>query len=680
MKLFIFLPLTALLWGGVSGNDCDLSGGECCSATALFDSGATVVVRGDEDFEEAAKQHGSLAVAIKDHIEPGAIVFVNSVAQVQSVVEYAHNCPDVRLVVRSGGHQYSGLSSCGEANCVQLDLSGLDSVKVDKKTSPPTVTVGVGATLGPVYETLQKEGVAILGGTCKQVGVGGNFQSSAHSWFTRSLGSGMDYIISFDIVLADGSLRTVSKTTDADLFWAVRGGSPGAFGVVTTFTLEGVEDKSVPFSVLSVNYFKYSKETLESLAKTFSLLYTKNFWAERGDATGALLVSTVDRISTPGIKEWFSAKKMVKYVLVVFVWTGGDSGSLFLSEFFKEILQPLQTGRLWQDDLEKPILSANVPLPASTILSALSVDWTNAHHGYAHSMAKNGVPDSAWETWAAGVDSLIKEGYTDVINQILTTAGRLLFNDPDSAHTAHPWRDTQLFWDTWTRSLPKDETDALVAQAQAKAEALHGQVSALLSPEDRTKRWIPYTFGNVSIEENFEDFYPQAIYDRLRQVKTTYDPSDVFSTPFTIKPLTAIERNPQGTNPLENWTSVKGEPKVVFRLREEAKKEKQTGTGSVGLDYPDSKLFEEPVAKEALDKLLLSSSLFEFQGGEKEGQLSGLLSFFQKGGGLEGMFNFKEWTAVEEAKKDDSVEKEERTPSLFGGSWKLDLGLRRFGW
>ena len=125
----------------------------------------------------------------------------------------------------AGGHRAAGLVA---------DLRKLNTISVD--TAAMTAKVGAGALLADVYTQLAAKNVSIGGGSCATVGVTGLTLGGGQGVLSRAYGLTCDQLRSVDIVTADGKARTVDANTDADLFWALRGGGGGSFGAVTALT------------------------------------------------------------------------------------------------------------------------------------------------------------------------------------------------------------------------------------------------------------------------------------------------------------------------------------------------------------------------------------------------------------------------------------------------------------
>jgi hypothetical protein len=121
---------------------------------------------------------------------------------------------------------------------VTIDLRGLDSIEVHTNNS--SVSIGVGATWDVVYSTLEAYGLSAVGGRVAGVGVGGLTLGGGISFFGPRYGWACNQVLSYQVVLANGSIVEASESHNADLWWGLRGGSNN-FGVVTGVTLTAFE-------------------------------------------------------------------------------------------------------------------------------------------------------------------------------------------------------------------------------------------------------------------------------------------------------------------------------------------------------------------------------------------------------------------------------------------------------
>jgi FAD/FMN-containing dehydrogenase len=180
--------------------------------------------------------HGSSAAAEKDisfnkrtQIAPRVRVVAGSAAAVSTTILWATR-HGVKFAIRSGGHSYEGLSQSAE---LVIDVRGMDKIKLS--ADGKSVSVGSGVSLGSVYRALGPSHLAIPAGSCFPVGVAGHSLGGGFGLLGRPFGLACDSILSMEMVDASGQVRNVSETENPDLFWALRGGGNGNFGVVTKF-------------------------------------------------------------------------------------------------------------------------------------------------------------------------------------------------------------------------------------------------------------------------------------------------------------------------------------------------------------------------------------------------------------------------------------------------------------
>ncbi len=192
-----------------------------------------VVRPGDADYEHARRVYNHMI-----DVRPAAVVRCADAEDVAAVVRYAAESGS-DLAVRGGGHSVPGFGTAEGA--VVADLGGMSSVVVDPTTR--TARAGGGATWGAFDAATAPHGLATTGGIISTTGVGGLTLGGGIGYLCRGYGLSCDNLLSAQVVTADGSLVTASEHEHADLFWALRGGG-GNFGVATelTFRLHPVGD------------------------------------------------------------------------------------------------------------------------------------------------------------------------------------------------------------------------------------------------------------------------------------------------------------------------------------------------------------------------------------------------------------------------------------------------------
>jgi len=170
---------------------------------------------------------------------PRLIARCVDVADVITAVNFARD-QGLLLAIRGGGHNGPGLGSCNDG--LVIDLSMMKSVRVDQAAK--TVRVEGGCTSGDVDHATHAFGLAVPSGIVSTTGIAGLTLGGGTGYLTRQHGLTIDNLLEADVVLADGSVVTASKSQHADLFWAIRGGG-GNFGVVTSFLFQAHPVKMV---------------------------------------------------------------------------------------------------------------------------------------------------------------------------------------------------------------------------------------------------------------------------------------------------------------------------------------------------------------------------------------------------------------------------------------------------
>ncbi|PNE10236.1 MAG: hypothetical protein CR217_15425 [Beijerinckiaceae bacterium] len=158
---------------------------------------------------------------------PAARVVIRTREGVAAAVNWLRD-NGVPFAVRGGGHCYEAFS---QNDAVVLDMRGMADVKIEDGGN--RVSVGGGALLGQIYAALVDIGRIVPAGSCPQVGAAGHVLGGGYGMFARKYGLTCDSLIGVEIVDAKGRILSVSDTQEKDLFWALRGGGAGSFGVVT---------------------------------------------------------------------------------------------------------------------------------------------------------------------------------------------------------------------------------------------------------------------------------------------------------------------------------------------------------------------------------------------------------------------------------------------------------------
>jgi FAD/FMN-containing dehydrogenase len=167
-----------------------------------------------------------------DGTTPAAVIAVASTDDVAKAMVFAAK-NGLKVAARSGGHSYIGDSAA--SGMMVVDLRRLPGgISYDETSTAATIPAG--ADLDSVQTVLAAHGRLIPTGTCPTVGVAGLTLGGGLGADTRQRGLTCDTLVSADVVLPTGQTVTATSEVHDDLFWALRGGSGGHFGVTTSFT------------------------------------------------------------------------------------------------------------------------------------------------------------------------------------------------------------------------------------------------------------------------------------------------------------------------------------------------------------------------------------------------------------------------------------------------------------
>ena len=183
-----------------------------------------LIVPGDANYDAARSVFNA---AIDRH--PAAVAQCATADDVVHALAFARE-QNLPVSVKCTGHNVAGFAVCDKG--IVIDLSPMKSIAVD--AAARTVRVGAGCTWGEVNDALQPYGLAAAGGFVSITGVAGLTLGGGLGWLVRKHGLALDNMIGARVVLANGRVVSASATENDDLFWGLRGGG-GNFGIVTEF-------------------------------------------------------------------------------------------------------------------------------------------------------------------------------------------------------------------------------------------------------------------------------------------------------------------------------------------------------------------------------------------------------------------------------------------------------------
>jgi hypothetical protein len=187
-----------------------------------------VVLPGSSEYEVARTP----AMARFFDLRPQAVVRCRTPQDVADALALARRW-EIPVAARSGGHCFAG---CSSTSGVLLDVGPMDAITV----ADDTVTVGAGVRLGRLYDALAEQARTIAGGCGPSVGIAGLTLGGGLGILGRRHGLTSDQLLAATVVLADGRVVDCDEHRHADLFWALRGAGGLRFGLVTRLVLRTV--------------------------------------------------------------------------------------------------------------------------------------------------------------------------------------------------------------------------------------------------------------------------------------------------------------------------------------------------------------------------------------------------------------------------------------------------------
>lgn len=417
---------------------------------------------------------------------PAAVVRCGTVEDVQATLAAAQRA-GLRIAVRGGGHNGPGFGTVDDG--VVIDLSAMHAVEVDPDAR--TARVGGGAVWNQVDAATHEHGLATPAGIISTTGVGGLTLGGGHGYLSRKYGLTIDNLIEAEVVLADGRVVVASEDEHPDLFWALRGGG-GNFGVCTSFR----------FRLHPVRNVVCGPTAWPISATADVLRWYRDFLpAQDGDLYGFFAAMTV-----PPVEPFPEPFHLHKACAVVWCYLGDPADA---DEAFAPVreVEPAYNG------------IGEAPYPA--LQSAFDGLYPPGLQWYWRGDFVESIPDGAIEAHARFAEEL-----------------------PTMHSTMHLYPV-----DGAVHSVGADET------AFAYREATYSQVIVGVDPDpanaDLIKRWAvdyweathPYSAGGAYVNFMMDDEGQERVratyrgnYDRLAEVKGTYDPANVFSVNQNIRP------------------------------------------------------------------------------------------------------------------------------------------------
>ena len=439
---------------------------------------------GEEGWEDAVLIWNAMAATT-----PALVVQPSSARDVAAAVAFARE-HGLLVSVKGGGHNIAGTALVEDG--LTLDMSAMRELMVDPRER--VAHVGPGCRLQDVDRATQAHGLATVLGFISEVGVAGLTLGGGLGYLTRRFGWAVDNLLEVEVVTADGEIRTASRSENPDLFWALRGGG-GNFGVVTRFTFRLHEVGPTAFGGLIAWPFERADEILRAYRRiTVEAPQELAVWQALLHAPPA-----------PFMPEEWHGRKLCAMVVCF-------SGDLAAAD---EVIAPIRS-------LSDPVIDLLQEQPYTQVQSQLDATEPKGMHYY-------------WKT----------EYLTELSDEFLSALAELYATCPI------PGADIGVLHLEGALN-EHDEDDGAVGNREARY--VFG-VKGMWEPDEPNaegfRQWVrdmweqlrPFSTGRTYInfqsadegEERVRASYG-ANFDRLVEVKQTYDPDNVFRSNRNIRP------------------------------------------------------------------------------------------------------------------------------------------------
>jgi FAD/FMN-containing dehydrogenase len=458
-----------------------------------------LLLPGDNGYEAAsAPANGRF-----NSIRPFAVAQCESEADVVACVKWSAKC-GVSPVVRGGGHSYAGFSTTEE---LLIDIGKMNHVTIDKKNG--AATVGGAATNGVLFERSLDGPFILPGGTCLGVGVGGLVLGGGIGYNTRWAGLTCDRLRSSRIVVASGEVLEIDATSvDSKLFWACRGGAGGSFGINTSFVFDLVK---VPEG--DATYFRFDWRGADAAKAVFTAFH--NLLTNPTPKLNAVAMAQATPVGPGGRGEAINVMSRGHYLGPIDELLALLHPMLDAAKPRKQCLELMkfwEIQKIWVDwaDRDQPRhethsfgdISRYAKNPLSEKVTSDLVDLL------ADAPARSDEANcSLWSLgWVGG----------DVVNK---------FTPTETAYVHRNMLTLLRPTTVWPNNVPESFIDEL-------QQWTDGMIRII---EPHTPDESYQNFPNRSLRDPLKAYYGVNL-QQLKEVKKTYDPTNLFKNPQSISP------------------------------------------------------------------------------------------------------------------------------------------------
>ncbi|KAF9053278.1 FAD-binding domain-containing protein [Panaeolus papilionaceus] len=278
------------------------------------------------------------------------------------------------IAIKNTGHDFQGRSSApGALGFWMHNLKYMNLVKNFKPEgcnnlqAVPALTFGAGEQFQEIYSFADQNGYQFVGGSDQSVGAAGGWgQGGGHSSMSPTYGLGADLTLQYKIVTPDGVFRVANACQNKDLFWALRGGGGGTFGVVLEASFKVLPRES--FRVANINW----PPGEENFSKVLDI-YLRDAIKLANNGWGGYMTPDVGNLilTTPKVNMQ-TASQDVQDLLALTTSFGGNSTISEIPSYLTWFQGWVQGTNGVQDSIGLPIAITSRMIPAKNHKTAAS--------------------------------------------------------------------------------------------------------------------------------------------------------------------------------------------------------------------------------------------------------------------------------------------------------------------
>lgn len=409
---------------------------------------------------------------------PAAVALPRDVTEVQQIIRAAARA-GLRVAPQSTGHNAAPLAAQGLDDVVIVRTSGLDLAVADPNRG--IVRAEGGALWEPAVVAAAAHGQAVLHGSSPDVGIAGYSLGGGIGWFARKLGLATNSLTAVELVTADGELVRADAATNAELFWALRGGG-GSFGVVTA-----LEFTMYPIETAYAGFLLWDLDRAEDVLREWST------WAPSAPDEITTAFRAMRLPDMPDLPEFLRGRSIALI----------DGAVLGSDERGAELLAGLRALRPEVDTFGR--------VPASELVR-LHMDPEGGAPFVSDTAMLGGFPDAAVDAFLAEVGPGVESPL--LLAELRQLGGALARPHAGGGVLSHLDAEFVLF----AGAMALDEQTAAAGHAAAH------RLAEALSPYATGQQYLNFAENPVDVRSA----YPEKSWRQLAGIRTAVDPNGLF--------------------------------------------------------------------------------------------------------------------------------------------------------